>query len=152
MNAFNKISLASTLGILSLLVCTSAVAVPPDISGTYKCSGINPAANSPNFTETVVLKKNKDTYNVQLIYNIIPYNIGTGIFNKDVNDAFSYVYWDPKTPSSFGSVFFTIKPDGSLEGVFSNYNENKPGTETCTKSSQANKSGLPRDLTERSFL
>lgn len=139
MNTFNKFTFASTLGLLAMLAyAVPSVAAAPDISGTYKCSYHDPSSTPNDGTESIVLKKTGDTYMVKMISNgnTIPYDFGTGVFSKDMDDTFSYVYWNLKDPSgNFGSQLFIIKSDGSLDGVFSNNGENKPGTETCTKSS-----------------
>lgn len=137
MNTIHKITLATALSMLGILACTSSIAAP-DISGTYKCSGVDSGSPSnPNFNETIVLKKNGDVFNVQAIHSgdLVPYDIGTAIFNKDVNNAFAYTYWSVKDSSTFGIELMTIKPDGSLDGVYLDSSETKRSTETCTKSS-----------------
>jgi len=137
MNTINKISLATVLGIFSMSAGVSSAADAPDISGTYKCSYHDPFSTPPDGTETIIFKKNGDTFKVSEIgsNSVIPYFLGKGIFNKDINNAFAYIYWQPKTPSSINVEFFTIKPDGSIDGVFAESNKDKSGTETCTKSS-----------------
>lgn len=135
MNAINKIS--TVLGILSLLACTVAAASAPDISGTYTCTGQDPFSTPPSYTEKLVIKKNGDTYRIQLIgiNSVLPYNLGTAVFNKNIDNAFSFVFWNLKDTTNFGPEIFIIKPDGSLDGVFTEHNKNKSGTENCTKSS-----------------
>lgn len=137
MKTNNKISLVIALSMLSMLVWSSTIANAPDISGTYTCTGQDPLSTPPEFSEKLILKSNGDTYSVKAIStnSVIPWGLGTAIFKKDVNNAFAYVYWNLKDPTSFGSELFIIKPDGSLDGVFSDNNKNKPATETCTKAS-----------------
>jgi hypothetical protein len=138
MNMIKKISLATTLGLFAILTSVSSIAAgAPDISGTYMCTGYDPTyASSPHFTETLVLNKVRDVYRVQILNNqsTVPNFIGTAIFNNDVNDAISIIYWSIKRPSSPANEFFTIKPDGSLEGIYLDTGEPKPDTISCTKS------------------
>ena len=141
MKAINKISLTTVLGILTILACTSSIAAgAPDISGTYTCTGQDPyqvPPSPPAFSEKIVLKKNGDAYVLQTfsVDSSVPWDYGTAIFNKDINDSFTYVYWLVKDSTKYGSELMIIKPDGSLDGVFMDNGKNKIGTETCTKAS-----------------
>lgn len=138
MNTITKASLALTLSILALLTCaTTFAASSPDISGTYNCKYHDPKSTPPDGNETIVFKKSGDTYSVKMISSgsVVPYDYGTVVFNKDVNDAFTYIYWNLKDNTNFGAELMLIKPDGSLDGVFLNNGQKKPGTETCTKES-----------------
>lgn len=151
MNTLKKIMLATALGLLASVAnaastdaksatpdSSSAVttASAPDISGTYKCTYQDPASTPPNGSESIVFKKNGDTYSVKMIAagDTFPYDYGTAIFNKNINDAFALINWKVKDITSFASETFIIKPDGSLDAAYvsSGY---KMATETCTKSS-----------------
>jgi hypothetical protein len=144
MNTINKIVLVSVL-CTSAMITYAAATNPPapaspvatDISGTYNCIGSDPYSTPPDFKESILFKKNGDTYNVQMIHSnsILPYDFGTAIVNKDISNAISYVYWDPKNPSTMGTELLEIKSDGSLVGVYADHNKMKSGTETCTKAS-----------------
>ena len=68
MNAIKKFSLTSMLGLAAILAATSSTAAtPPDvyIRNLYTCAGKIPGSN--DFNETIILKKNGDTYTVQLL-------------------------------------------------------------------------------------
>lgn len=137
MHVINKISLATALGVLAASTNVFS-AETPDISGSYTCSYHDPSSNPSDGTETVVLKKNGDVYKVSGIPtgSVFPYYIGKGLFNKNVSNAIGYIFWQPKSPSVTTIQIFNIKPDGSLDGVFSESNKDKMGTETCTKAAQ----------------
>ncbi|EEZ95762.1 hypothetical protein LLB_0943 [Legionella longbeachae D-4968] len=53
--------------------------------------------------------------------------------NKNINNAIGYIFWQPKSPTVTTVQIFNIKPDGTLDGYFSESNKDKGGTETCTK-------------------
>ncbi|WP_454780520.1 hypothetical protein [Legionella sp. WA2022007384] len=137
MRVINKLSLATMLGILAVSPSIYS-ADTSDISGSYKCSYHDPFTTPNDGTETVVFKKNGDVYKISGIPtgSVFPYYIGKGIFNKNVNNAIGYIFWQPKSPSVTTIQIFTVKPDGSLDGVFAESNKDKGGTETCTKSTQ----------------
>lgn len=141
MNAINKIILTITLtmGASAALAQTSKPAShpsAPDISGTYACDGSDPYSTPPNFKETIIFKKIGDTYNIQMIHSgsVTPYDFGTGIVHKDVPNALSFVYWDPKDTRTKGTELLEIKADGSLVGVYADHSKDKVGTQTCVKS------------------
>jgi len=138
----NKISFMTSFGIILLTAslptfADTAPATAPDVSGTYNCKYHDPSSTPTDSTETITLKKNGDTYKVTMTVtdSVVPYAYGIGTFNKNINNAFAYIYWLPKTPATTNVEFFMIKPDGSLDGVFAQSNKTKAGTETCTKSS-----------------
>ena len=133
MSAMNKISLTSMIGALTVLISMSAAA---DISGTYKCSYHDPLSNPPDGQETITIKPTGETYKVLLTAkdSVVPYAFGNGLYNKNVSNAFAYIFWLPKSPTSTNIQFFIVKPDGSLDGIFAQSNKDKSGTETCTKS------------------
>lgn len=132
----DKISLAATL-VLSIFCYLPLTAhAQADVVGTYKCSGYDPLLNDPNFKENLVLKKaNNDTYKVELLElnSVLPYFIGTAIFNKNIPNAFAFVYWDPHKPDKMGAEFVIINSDGSLDAVFANANKSVAGNERCVK-------------------
>lgn len=135
MKTFKKISSAIFVSCVAFVGVTGALAAPPDISGSYNCSGNDPLSTPPPFSEKLVFTKNGSTYNVQAIPtgDALPYFLGTALFTPGVDDAFGEVYWNVKDSTSFGTELFTIKPDGSLDAVFVGYNRDKLGTETCKK-------------------
>jgi len=135
MSAINHISLATALSVLLLVPGGQAVASPPDISGTYTCTGSDPFSTPNQFSESLVFKKNGDTYKVQAIPagDTFPYFLGNAIFTKGVDNAFADVYWNINDASGFGAELFTIKSDGSLDATFIGNTRNKSGTETCMK-------------------
>lgn len=137
MRVLNKLSLATMLGILAVSPSTYS-ADATDISGSYKCSYHDPFTTPNDGTETIVFKKNGDVYRISGIPtgSVFPYYVGKGIFNKNVGNVIGYIFWQPKSPSVTTIQLFTIKPDGSLDGVFAESNKDKGGTETCTKSTQ----------------
>lgn len=104
----------------------------PDISGSYTCTGYDPFGKT-NFNSTVTVTKNGDTYSFQWLSNGYPYNLGTGIYHKDVKDTISVVFWNPKKPDYFGTEVFMVKPDGSLTANWTVQAESQVGTENCTK-------------------
>lgn len=138
MNTIKKMTLAVGLSMLTSLASASPPASTdaPDISGVYKCNYNDPASTPPHGTENIVFKKSGDTFTVKMIAtgDTLPYDYGTALFNKDVNDAFTYVFWKVKDSTSFGAEYFIIKDDGSLDGVFLGNGGTKIGTETCMKS------------------
>ena len=138
MKIATSISLTAMLGALALSSAgLYAADSAPDISGSYNCQYHDPLSNPPDSTEKIVFKKNGETYRVSQIGpdSVVPYASGVGLFNSNVKNAIAYLYWLPKTPTSTNVVFFKVKPDGSLDGVFAQSNRDKSGTETCTKSS-----------------
>lgn len=143
MSAINKILFISAFIMLSSLTLSSSIfaadasSSSPDISGKYNCKYHDPSLTNPDSTETISFEKNGDTYRVKQIAQdtVLPYAVGVGLFNKDVKNVFSYIYWQPKTPATTNVEFFTVNTDGSLTGGFAQSNRNKAGTETCTKSS-----------------
>lgn len=128
-----------------LLIFTISIALIPyaaiaygatsEISGTYKCSGTDPLLTNPSFKEKLVIKKNNGTYKVDIVETsgVIPYWYATAIVNKEIEDVFAFVYWDPKKPNVKGSELLIIKPDGSLDGVFADANKNVSGKVICRK-------------------
>jgi hypothetical protein len=134
MNSLNRISLIAAFGFLSFS-STSVLASPPDISGTYICTGSDPFTTNNAFSESLVFTKNGNNYKVKAIPagDTFPYFLGTAVVNKNIDNAFAGVYWNIKDSSGFGTELFTIKPDGSLNAVFVGYGRDKTGTETCTK-------------------
>jgi hypothetical protein len=125
---------------LSLFLFTSSIfaastPVPPNIVGTYKCKYHDPSSTPPDSSETITFEQNGDTIRVKQIAtdSVIPYAVGIGLYNKTVNNAFSYIYWLQRSPNVTNVQFFMIKPDGSLEGTFAQSNKSKSGTEVCTK-------------------
>lgn len=137
MSAMKQISVATVLGILTMSTSVYSAGAA-DISGSYTCSYHDPFTTPNDGTETIVFKKNGDTYKISGIPtgSVLPYYVGKAIFNKDVDNAVGYIFWQPKSPSVTTVQLFTIKPDGSLDGVFAQSNKDKGGTETCTKSVQ----------------
>lgn len=133
MRVISKISLASLMGILA--VSTSVYSDTPDISGSYQCSYHDPFSTPNDGTETIVFKKNGDVYKISGIPtgNVFPYYIGKGVMNKNINNAIGYIFWQPKSPTVTTVQIFNIKPDGTLDGYFSESNKDTGGTETCTK-------------------
>ncbi len=104
-----------------------------DISGNYQCRGYDPFGKS-NYSNPVTISKHGDTYSVEWINaKGYPFLLGTGIFNQDVNDVISVVFWDPKKTDYFGTEVFKIKPDRSLSANWTLQGENQVGTESCTK-------------------
>lgn len=136
MRAIKKTSLITAC---FMLASTSVFAADasPDITGEYTCKYHDPSLSNPDSSETIKFEKNGDTYKVKQIAkdSVIPYAVGVGIFNKDVKNVFSYVYWQPKTQTTTNIQFFTVNADGTLTGGFAQSNKTKAGTETCTKSS-----------------
>lgn len=134
MKAINGMSL-----IAACLTLTSAAyaADASDMSGKYNCKYHDPSLTNPDSTEVITFEKNGDTYRVKQIAqdSVLPYAVGVGLFNKDVKNVFSYLYWEPKTPSTTNVEFFTVNTDGTLTGGFAQSNKTKVGTETCTKAS-----------------
>ncbi len=146
MRTFCKVTLFSMLCMLVLPLSTpanadtpptAALSTMPDISGTYNCTYHDPLSNPPDSSETITIKKSGSNYKVTLTSkdNVVPYGFGIGMPSKSVNNAFAYIYWQPKTPATTNVEFFIVKPDGSLDGVFAESNKSKSGTEVCTKSS-----------------
>lgn len=135
MSAINHLSLATALSILLFVPTGPASASPPDISGTYTCTGSDPYSTPNEFSESLVIKKSGDTYKIQAIPtgDTFPYFLGTAIFTKGVDNAFADVYWNVNDASGFGAELFTIKSDGSLDATFIGNTRNKSGTETCVK-------------------
>lgn len=130
-----KFLLVTVLSLTILSYMSIAKSSPRDITGTYRCKGHDPYLTNPNFTENLILKKNGDSYKVELIGvdNAIPSNLGIAIFNKNIDNAFAFVYWRPANPDTKGIQFMIIKPDGSLNGTYANSNSKVIGTEVCKK-------------------
>ena len=125
-----------TLSVISSLTVTAFAAntsTVPDISGTYQCKGYDPGGNT-NYTNSITVAKNGDTFTFQWLNSSgYPFNLGTGIFNSDLNNAVSVVFWDPKKSDFFGTMFYVISSDGSLQGKWIIQGTTQIGTETCSK-------------------
>lgn len=136
MKAINKSKLALTICITGMLTCVTTFAAAPDISGNYTCTGNDPSSNPPNYTDNLVIKKNGDVYNIRFLHtdSTIPYLLGTGIFNKGIDNVLSLIYWNPSNMGGATEVF-VIKPDGSLDGYFAENSKSIAGSEICKKSS-----------------
>ena len=107
----------------------------PDISGNYQCQGYDPYGKS-NYANPVTITRNGNTFTFQwLTTKGYPFILGTGVFNTDLNNAVSVVFWDPKKADYFGTEIFVIKPDGSMSANWTLQGENQVGTESCTKKS-----------------
>lgn len=146
MKAIKRVILATAISTLALTAYaadttskdTSAAQAPayvspgPDISGNYTCSGWDPFGKT-NFNSTVTVTKNGDTYSFQWLSNGYPYNLGTGVYHKDVKDVMSVVFWNPKKPDYFGTEVFNVKSDGSMTADWTVQAESQVGTENCTK-------------------
>lgn len=137
MNTTKRVTLVSALSILVTLANAAPTSPtnPPDISGTYTCKYHDPSSTPPDGTETIVFTKNGNAYSVKMIASgdTFPYNYGTAVFNKNVNDAFAFITWKIKDITSFSSDTVNIKPDGTLDLIFVTTGY-RMGTETCTKS------------------
>ena len=111
----------------------SAAANLPDVTGNYQCQGYDPYGKS-NYSNPVSVTKNGETYSFQWLSSKgYPFILGTGVFNKNVNNVISVVFWDPKKADYFGTELFEIKSDGSLQAFWTLQAENLIGTESCTK-------------------
>lgn len=148
MKAFKKVFVAAAISALTIISYAVATAQPAmtsststptkttskDISGTYKCSGYDPY-DKTNYNENIVFKKTDETYSIQLIHDdsVVPYNLGTGVMSKNVDNAIALVYWDPQKPTTMGTELFEIKSDGSLDGVWTSSGTKVIGTELCSK-------------------
>lgn len=139
-----KILLLSALSIFSLVTYAADTAQPsananvklPDISGHYECQGYDPYGKS-NYSNPVTVTRNGETYSFQWLSSKgYPFILGTGVFNKNISNAISVVFWDPKKQDYFGTEIFEIKPDGSMQATWTLQGENAVGTETCTKSTK----------------
>lgn len=104
-----------------------------DIPGTYQCKGFDPGGNA-NYSNPINITKTGDVFNFQwLNANGQPFNLGTGLLNPGQNNVLSVVFWDLKKPDFFGTMLYTIKEDGSLEGYWVIQGTTKIGTESCVK-------------------
>lgn len=146
MSAMNRISLLTACFMLTSasVFAADAPASSPDITGEYACKYHDPSLSNPDSTETITFEKNGDTYKVRQMAqdSVLPYAVGVGIFNKDVKNVFSYLYWNVKPPATTNLQFFTVNADGSLTGGFAQTNKDKAGTETCTKVSPKRQKGV----------
>lgn len=106
-----------------------------DIVGSYTCKGTDPfSTTTPNYTNTVNVTKNGDTYSFQwLDANGYPYIYGTGLIHKDLPDVVSVLSWDPTHEDYLVTVAYEIKSDGSLQGIWTLKSGSQTGTENCTK-------------------
>lgn len=150
MQVIKQVFLAAVFSLLAINAHAAAVAAPAaapatpdtsaaaasttDVSGTYQCQGYDPFGKSDYNYPTAVFTKNGDTYNIQWQSSTgYPLLLGTGLFNKDVSNAFAVVFWDPKKPDYFGAGLYTVKPDGSMQAVWTLQAQKQIGTEVCTK-------------------
>lgn len=135
MSIMNKISFVTLFGMILLFNIRVAISATTDIAGIYRCSGSDPMLKDPNFEENIEIKKNGDTYKVEfyVIDGAIPFWLGTAITNKNINNVFSLLYWDPNKPDTRGIELVVIKPDGSLNSVFADANRTVTGHMTCKR-------------------
>ena len=100
--AFALLTVAASAVFAETSASTQAApaATTADVTGTYTCQGYDPYGKT-NFNSTVNVSKNGDTYSFQWLSNGYPYNLGTGLFHKDVPNAVSVVFWDPKKSDYF---------------------------------------------------
>lgn len=107
-----------------------------NIVGTYNCKYHDPTAKPNDGEDIIIIKKSSDNFfKVTHILkgNTTPYVYGVGLFNKNINNAFAYIYWYPKSPKYSYIEYFIINPNNSLSGVFSESNKKYSGTENCKK-------------------
>lgn len=132
MQFIRRLMTLTTLALFSVVGFAATTSVP-DITGTYQCKGFDPGGNS-NYANPITITKNSDIYNFQwLNSNGVPFNLGTGIFNSNIDNIVSVVFWDPKKADFFGTMIYEIKSDGSLQGNWVIQGTTKIGTESCTK-------------------
>ncbi|MCW8400618.1 hypothetical protein OQJ26_17705 [Legionella sp. PATHC038] len=146
MISINRISFKIILGTLSCLsFLPTAFADAPatqtstsDISGTYLCNFRDPFSNPTDGTEVLIIKKSSDN-NYRMfkrgIHHTTPTIAGVGLQNKDINNAFSFIFWWSKDLTTTFTQYILIKPDGTLEGKWVQNNKNQAATFSCKKSS-----------------
>jgi len=116
-------------------VIASETPIPTDESkliGKYQCAGHDPNKNT-DYSNPVIISKLDNAYSFKWLNSSgAAYNYGTGFFNKDLN-AMSVVFWAPANPNFIGTMLYTVKPDGSLQGIWTIQQTTTVGTENCKK-------------------
>ncbi|CAM2951691.1 Uncharacterised protein [Legionella steigerwaltii] len=146
MISMNRISRSIMLGTFSCFAFLSnAFADAPktqtsttDISGTYSCSFHDPFSTPPDGTEILTIKKGSDNnYRMSKkgINDTTPSIVGIGLQNKDLNNAYAFLFWWSKDMTTTFAQFFIVKPDGTLEGKWAQSGRNQAATFSCKKSS-----------------
>ncbi|PWY56539.1 hypothetical protein DGG96_02835 [Legionella qingyii] len=142
----NRISLTMMLGTLSCLSFLSTAFADTsitqtsttDISGTYVCNFHDPFSTPPDGTEYLTIKKgSNNSYRMSKkgMNDTTPSLVGIGLQNKEQNNAFSFLFWWSKDPTTIFAQYIIIKPDGTLEGKWAQSNKNQAATISCKKSS-----------------
>lgn len=130
-----RISFIVILSMTMVFITPIALSAPADFSGTYRCSGTDPTLDTPAFKEDIVLKKDGNNYKAEIftVNAAIPYFIGKAIINKDINNAFALLFWNPTKPDRKGTELFLVNSDGSISGIFGYANMTNIGNESCHK-------------------
>lgn len=130
------IFLGITLSTLLSFSSHSFAASVDNIVGTYNCHYNDPTLKSPEGDDVIDIKKTSDNFfkvTHTMKESTTPYVYGVGLFNKNIDNAFAYVYWYPKSPKYSYIEYFIINSDNTLSGVFTESNKKFAGTETCKK-------------------
>jgi len=121
---------------LCLLASPLCSAAPPDLSGSYTCSGKDAVDNS-EYTVDMTVTKNGDVYNYKGVEtgmnNKTQNYMGTGLFAKNSNSILASEFWQVDNLNKAGVIIYQIQPDGSLEGVWTWRDKNAVGSEICKK-------------------
>lgn len=126
MKASFKICFITILSLLSLNTFAD------NLAGNYQCTRTDPSNNTTTYPLTIT--STDETYTLQWSDSSgNPVIYGTGVVSPSINNALSVVFWDVKNPSNFGDALYSIKPDGSLNGVWIVQSTTQTGTETCQK-------------------
>jgi hypothetical protein len=129
MNIIRRTLLAT---LFAIAFSSSVYAIPPDITGNYRCNGYDPYGKI-SYTNPITITQVNNVYNFQwLATSGNSLILGTGLFNKNVDTVLSVVFWDPKEPSYFGTEIFQILPDGTLNANWVLQGHNLIGSESCT--------------------
>lgn len=129
-----KTVLIATSLILSFPVYSEAM--PPDISGSYICSGQDVSDNS-QYTVELTVTKAGDSYRYKGVEKGIDNKtqnfLGTILFAKNSNTIFAADFSREDDPSKSGVIISQIQPDGSWESVWTWKDKTGTNTETCKK-------------------
>lgn len=101
-----------------------------DIEGKYDCAGTE--IDQVGFTCEMQVKKTGETYAFKVDCNDGSNYISTGIYQPD-KQQLSIVSINPKNKTETGVAAVEIKPDGSMESVFTYLHKTTLGHTHCHK-------------------
>lgn len=118
-----------------LVSCNSFAASPAliDLSGKYSCEGNEVVTNAAYKCE-MTINKTSETYASTATCNDGTSYIGISIYNEKLQQL-STAFINPNSAKEAGIAVSDVKPDGSMNTVWTYLNNTSVGHSTCNKQS-----------------